>query len=456
MERKALLRSLLRPEKLIWVLLLLLLAERLLLFRQFPVSYSSGSDDIAYMEGGLWFAKTGMISIWGHYPTAMIMPGMPVLIGCFSLLFGEGELLMLALKLLWILMGVATAYAAYKTVALVSNGWGGLAAACGFLVPNMAWMNHVILTETPYMLFLTLCIYYTLQMERSDRRRWFVGYVLSFLAALMFRSNIMLMLPLTAAWLLLRRKSGRLLLRRGLMLLCALLLFVLPWGLRNYLRFDAVIPLSYGAGNPLLLGTYQGEGYPADEELDYETNVHAVMRERYAAYYKDQAEPWAPEELDYYKEHFDPEGEIRELRYAQYLSLTQDGVKARYRMREWFQRDPAGMRKSYLLIKPRWMLNWAWAWEAAFHVPYTVLHRISQLNFLLCVLTVALSLLLRRCRAPVLFLSAVYWISVYVHSLAFVTDRYASTLVGLRYMIAGIGFALLREAIRRLRHRRAA
>ena len=53
----------LRPEKLIWFLLFLLLAERLALFAQFDLSYSSGSDDVAYIEGGLVFAQTGMISI---------------------------------------------------------------------------------------------------------------------------------------------------------------------------------------------------------------------------------------------------------------------------------------------------------------------------------------------------------------------------------------------------------
>lgn len=32
-----------------------------------------------------------------------------------------------------------------------------------------------------------------------------------------------------------------------------------PWWARNYIQFDKFIPLTAGAGNPLLLGTYQGK-----------------------------------------------------------------------------------------------------------------------------------------------------------------------------------------------------
>lgn len=52
------------------------------------------------------------------------------------------------------------------------------------------------------------------------------------------------------------------------MIFLALLAFMLPWSVRNYKQFRAFIPTTYGIGNPLLLGTYQGEGYPTDEEVD--------------------------------------------------------------------------------------------------------------------------------------------------------------------------------------------
>ena len=434
------------PERLIWLLLILLLIERLLIFRQLGPWYNSGSDDINYMAGGIRFAQTGMICYGGDTPTALIMPGMPIVIGLVCRIVGEGEALWVSMRVLWCLLGVLTAWYAWRCAKLCSNGWGGLAAALGFAIPNMAWMNHVILTETPYILFSTMCLFYTLAMDRSEDRRWFVGYVGSILGALAFRSNALLLLALTGAFLLWRkRKSLGSLLRRAGILACAVLLLLVPWTLRNYLQFGLFLPLTYGAGQPKLQGTYQGEGFPLDEELDYETHVHQVMLRDYAEYYRDDPVPRENESA--YAMHYDPAGEVRDLKFAQYLSMQADGVKADYRLREWWSRDPASLLKSYLIIKPRWLLNWAWAWEQVLHTPYPVLHRLSQINMLFCAFTVLLALVRKQGRAPVLFLSGMYVILVYLYASSFVTDRYASSLMNIRYILAGIGVALLVDTL---------
>ena len=433
----------LQPNVLIWFLLFLLLAERLLLFIQLGPDYLSYSDDEAYVKAGLFFAGTGTISMWGPFPSAMIMPAMPVVIGLFSFVFGSGTALLVAVKLLWILMGVMTAYVVYKSVTLFCSGWAGLFAAAHFLIPNLAWMNHVLLTETPYMFFLSLAVYETLCLGEHFERKHAVRYLIVYMAGLMFRTNMLLLPLFTGIYLLCRHVSIRILLKSAAVLCCTLLLFVIPWSIRNYNQFGAFIPITYGGGNPYLLGTYQGEGYPEDEELDYETNVSKVMHTRYASYYREEKQPWtADRDTAYYIDHFDPEGEVKELRHAQFLSLQADGIKAKYRVREWQQRDFTGFLKSYLLIKPRWLLNWSWAWEEAFHVPYQALHRLSQLNAVFCALTVFLSLIKKKYRAPVLFLSIAYLISIYLYATAFVSDRYASTLMLFRYALTGFGMAL--------------
>ena len=88
--------------------MLLLLAERLYLFT-LPTDFLSYSDDTRYIQGGLYFAETGIIAYGSPYPTAMIMPGMPVFIGLFSLVLGKGLALQIGLRLCGCLMGVATA-----------------------------------------------------------------------------------------------------------------------------------------------------------------------------------------------------------------------------------------------------------------------------------------------------------------------------------------------------------
>ena len=425
------------------LLLLILLLERLLLFVQFGPDYLSYSDDEAYVKAGLYFAQTGTISMWGPFPSAMIMPAMPVVIGLFSFVFGEGVELLVAVKILWILMGVMTAYVTYKTVVLFCPEWAGLFAAAHFLIPNLAWMNHVLLTETPYMFFLSVTVYETLCLGESFDRRHQLRYLLAFMLGLMFRANMLIVPVYSAGYLMLRRVRRESLLRSAGVLCLVLLLFVIPWSVRNYIQFHAFVPITYGSGNPILLGTYQGEGYPADEDLDYEANVKQVMHRKYADYYRESKLPWETDsETAYYVERYDPEGEVKELKHAQFLSLKADGIKASYRMREWFKDNPAGFLKSYLLIKPRWLLNWSWAWEEAFHVPYSVLHRISQVNAVLCALTVLLSFIKNRFREPVVFLSLAYVLSVYLYATAFSSDRYASTLMLFRYMLTGFGIAL--------------
>lgn len=445
------------PDKLIWLLLLLLLAERVLVFFELGPTYVSGADDVNYVPSGIQFAKSGMISYGAPVPSALIMPGMPVLLGLLSLLFGEGWGLWAAARFCWMLIGTATAYFMYQTVRQIVSPWCGLLAAAAFALPNIAWMNNVVLTETPYMFFLVLCVYFTLKMERSRDRKYFVCYLAAFMLGLMFKANLITMPLFSGLYLLFRRCDRKLLLRRALALSGVLLLFLIPWSIRNYLQFDAFIPLTYGAGNPTLLGTYQGEGYPADEDLDYETNVEAVLREKYARYYRPEPQPYVREELgemEGYLMLYDPKGEVAKPHQAQYFAFQRDAIKAAYRMRVWFREDPVGFLKSYLLIKPRWMLNWAWAWEEVLHVSYDTLHRISQLNFLFCGLTVLLALLLKKGRAPVAFMGFVYFAYLYISAMAFVTDRYGAVLMPLRYMIAAIGFGLLWDAFQLLRQKK--
>lgn len=429
-------------------ILILILAERIAAFFELGADYYSHSDDFAYLQGGIYFAETGRISTFGASEefSAMIMPGMPVLLGIVSKIFGQGIEYLVALKCLWIAMGVATAYAACITVWTFAPRYCGLFAAACFLIPNMAWINNLILTETPYMLLMILCIYYTFRMGESRERKYFTGYTVCFMLALMFRANILSMPVFTAIYLaIVRKKQKKFSLKRIAAFACAFLCFVIPWTIRNYIRFDAFVPITYGSGNPLLLGTYQGENYPEDDELDYSANVDKVMLDEYERFYTE-------EELERVREtgEYHITSGLKNPHSAQYLVLEADGIKARYRMKEWFRSDPGAFLKSYLYIKPRWMLNWSWAWEEVLNTPYTVLHFISQINFILCGITVLLSLLMKKCRKPVLFLSLVYFANVYIYATAFVSDRYASTIMVMRYIMMGFFVYLSAEAVRKL------
>ena len=317
-----------------WLLVLvlaLLFLERAAALWTLGAEYTLASDDLSYVKSGIYFAQNGVITMHGTTPSAQIMPGMTWLIGLFAALFGEGgHALWLALKLLWISMGTATGWFLFKSVTLFAPKCCGAVACLPLFGADFVWTDNLILTETPFILCLSAMLYYTFLLGRERSRRAFAGCAVSYLAAILLKANIAVYPLFALGYLLAVKYPFKRLLKQGLILACLVLCFLVPWTVRNYVQFHAFVPLTYGAGNPTLLGTYQGYGYPADEELDYASNVDEPFRETYAAY-------------------FDENGEIPE-RYQKYLSLQHDGMKASYRLEEWAQ--PGSEKPDRLLRLP--------------------------------------------------------------------------------------------------------
>lgn len=434
--KNSFLKSLRDPDRFVLVLLGLVLLERIFLFFVIGPASISGSDDVGYLAGGLFFAETGMITVWEKVPTALIMPGMPLVTGLMALLFGESLAYLVSLKILWILMGCLTPWFVYKMVSLFVPRWYGILAAASFLLPNFAWMDNLILTETPYLLFSTMCLYYTFQMGESADRKYLRGYVLSFLLALFFRANILVMPVFTWAYLLLKRKYGwKELIRRLVVLAAVSLILLLPWTIRNAIRFDAFIPVSYGTYHPTMLGTYQGYGYPSDEELDYQTNVEEAVREVYPRY-------------------FNEDGSLKDPLQDQYITHLKHKLKLEYRLEQWWQKDPVSLLVSFLVIKPRTLLNWPWYWGTGHQIILPFLEGLGMVNFFLCAGTVLLSLVSRRKREICLFLTGYYFLNIYMIAMSCAIERYAALHMVTRYMLASIGIYLAVEAVKAWKARR--
>ena len=267
-----------KENKAIWLITLLLFLERFAVaYLDIGVKYNLASDDLGYVISGIVFANTGQITMHGVL-SAQIMPGMPVLIGLFSLIFGEEYMLWASLKILWFAMGALSAVFIYKSVTIFVPKWCGIMAVLPLFGADFVWMDNLILTETPFMLFLTVMVYATLMMGKAKSNKYFILCMISYMTALMFKANIGIYPVFAMIYLLAVGYDFKRLLKQGVILGCVLLCFVIPWSIRNYIHYDAFIPLTWGSGNPTLLGTYQGTGYPTDEELDYETNVEEVAK----------------------------------------------------------------------------------------------------------------------------------------------------------------------------------
>ena len=422
-----------------WLLVLvlaLLFLERAAALWTLGAEYTLASDDLSYVKSGIYFAQNGVITMHGTTPSAQIMPGMTWLIGLFAALFGEGgHALWLALKLLWISMGTATGWFLFKSVTLFAPKWCGAVACLPLFGADFVWTDNLILTETPFILCLSAMLYYTFLLGRERSRRAFAGCAVSYLAAILLKANIAVYPLFALGYLLTVKYPFKRLLKQGLILACLVLCFLVPWTVRNYVQFHAFVPLTYGAGNPTLLGTYQGYGYPADEELDYVTNVDEPFREAYAAY-------------------FDENGEIPE-RYQKYLSLQHDGMKASYRLEEWASRDLKSLIVSYGFLKPLEIVRGTFYWERVFNIPGTWVQEAQDLNLLLCALAAAASLLFRKHRAQCLYLIILYGGNVYIYAMTYAFGRYSIGLMPMRCILVGLGASALVGGIRRLLNRRA-
>lgn len=405
------------------IVLFLLFVLRLMTLYSLGFTYSLDSDDAAYIESGIQFARTGTITMHDAYPSAQIMPGMTVLIGLFVLLFGEGKLLWVVLKLLWICMGLGTAWLIYRSVCLFVPKWCGIIGMLPLFRADFIWMDNLILTETPFLLALTAMVYYTLRMGRQPGFRYFWPCAISYMAGLMLKANIALYPLFALVYLLVVKYDRKLLAKQCVVLAGIVLCFVIPWSIRNYVQFHAFVPLTYGAGNPTLLGTYQGEGFPSDDILDYETNVERVAEEKYADYYDDA-------------------GKVLP-RYQRYVSLQKDGIKAAYRQQVWWNTDYKKMLYSYGVIKPQTMIESVFYWDTVFDQPIETLQQIQRVDLYLCIASLVAALVLKRHRKPMLFITAVYLGNIYIYSMTYAFSRYNASLMSMRFILLGIGAGLL-------------
>lgn len=411
--------SFVKENKGILIVMLLLFVQRFMALYELGISYSLNSDDLSYVNSGIHFIKTGTISMHNEFPSAQIMPGMTVFIGLLSLLFGQGKLLWLVLKLIWIAMGTLTAWFIYKSVTLFTPKWCGILASLALFRADIVWMDNTILTETPFMLFLTMMVYYTLKMPREKGYKAFIGLVVSYMLALMLKANIAPYALFVLIYLLIAKYNKKLLWKQIAIAAVVVVSFVIPWSIRNFVQFKAFVPLTYGAGNPTLLGTYQGINYPKDEALDYETNVNQVVKEKYTAY-------------------CDEEGKVLP-QYARYVSLEKDAIKAKYRQQVWAKTDLKSMVYSYLVIKPREMITSIFYWDEVFGIKSDQLKQLPFIELIACVFSLFAAFYLKRFRKPICFALGVYIANIYIYAMTFSFSRYNASLLSLRYIAMGIG-----------------
>ncbi|MBL3889453.1 glycosyltransferase family 39 protein [Bacillus cereus] len=402
-----------RPELIILGIILVIgLIFRLMTLKTYGSDLTLGSDDLMYQKNAVNFLETGMLTYHDPTkPTIHIMPGQVFLLAGIFAIFGHGSLGVLCAKLVMITFGVLSIYMTYKIGTYILNPAVGLIAALLLaLYPPEVVVENLTLTESPY-LFLSLgLLYWSLKLADTHSMKDFYIILLFYFIALYFRVQIALYPILLFIYLVLKRYPVRLMVKQALISVLVLFVVLGPWWARNYVQFHKFIPLTAGSGNPLLLGTYQGEGYPPGKSVE---EIDAELLAKY------------------------PGIEAHEL-MAKQQEIAMDRIK------EWWHTDKKSMLKSYLILKPQIF------WEKAYYYPGTPISIFDisgedmkkiydpiKTGFIICSI-LAFVFCWRRWREY-----SFLWINIlfqtFFNSLYLAYDRYALPLMPMLFIMIGVG-----------------
>lgn len=420
-----------KENKLICIILLISLALHIGAFITLGFNYNLGSDDTSYIESGIYF-KNNLSIIMHGVQSAQIMPGMTYLIALVSYFFGEGFTLIVALKIIWMLMGILSILGVYKITRLFSNKIFSSIAASLMLVIDFVWMDNIILTETPFMFGFIFLIYSSIMLAKTQDKKYFYEIIIFYMFCLLLKANIAPYPIFLILYLLLKKYNTKLLLKQMLIAGIVLSMFFIPWIIRNYIVFDRFIPLTYGGGNPLLLGTYQGYDFPEDDEEAY----NKYIEENY-------------DEYDIMNKYLNDEM-TEKVYMKKYYSLEKDGLIAKYRMKQWWNNNKISMLKSYLIYKPSVNIYNTFYWEEVFNIPGTFILKLRKIDIILTIICGISILLSRKHFKELLFLTVNYVFQIAVYSYTFAFDRYGQTLLFIRFIIIGIGLQVIYDFMKKI------
>jgi hypothetical protein len=150
---------------------------------------------------------------------------------------------------------------------------GLVAAALAALYPELVWFASHFWAETLFSVLLWWAIERLAASDALGSTVAAAGAGLLFGLAVLTRETVLYFLPVAALWLAWRRAGGG---RRVLAFACASLVVVVPWTVRNWLVFDAFVPVSTAGA----LNLWQGNTRLSREQV-YEEHwaVHGRIQQ---------------------------------------------------------------------------------------------------------------------------------------------------------------------------------
>ena len=136
---------------------------------------------------------------------------------------------------------------------------------------------------------------------------------------------------------------------------------------------------------------------------------------------------------------------------TKYYSLEYDGMKAKYRMKEWWNRDKNSMLKSYLYYKPVQNFYTYFYWDTVLNVSSDTLSKIRKVEIILFLVSSLLILFDKKKIKEWLFLMLVYASQIALYSYTFAFSRYAISMFFMRNIIIGLGIGIIYDILKKRR-----
>jgi hypothetical protein len=321
------------------------LAARLVVFFHYGPTLNIHSDDMGYMGSAIRLLQLGRLTY--HTPnehTVHMMPGISLLLAAVFAVFGWHTAGMAVAKLVMIACGCVAVYFTYRLGAECWAPWAGFLAAMMAALYPPAWLtDNLLLTEAPFEAALMALLYFSWRLARERRWSQLAAVVSAYLAALLFRPTIALYPAVLALYFLTRKYPLGQFLRHAGVAAGVVCTALLPWWIRNYHWYHAFIPLTGGQGDPLLLGTYQGVGFPP--EPSYAQVLHTIYAQHPGA--------------------------------SAYEVMQLEAQAAHHRMAVWWSTARSDMIRSYLWLKPQILWQDVFWWIPLFGWPKWLLASIQ-------------------------------------------------------------------------------
>jgi len=230
------------------LLLVLLVAAVLRLASAFTLG------DVARLHGDEgYYVRAARSLVEGEgYPGALRPPGYPAFVAA-ALVAGGGSLrIARVVQVAVALAGLAALFA------LVRRRFGTSAAVLSALVcalhPTLVFYSHLFWSETVVATLLLLALLCLDRFDASRRDAWLVGAGSALGSAVLVRDMLLFFVPVAVAWTwLVPGASARVATRRALLVAVPVLLFVVPWMVRNQ-AFLGSPTLSTNSWYPIAVG----------------------------------------------------------------------------------------------------------------------------------------------------------------------------------------------------------